>query len=922
MVRRTCLCGLIFLAIALAPLVRASQQADARVSDDGAHLVVSLIRYAEQLERNAGPQSLPLAQVLTALAQACRSAGSLEDALAYQRRAVDIYRTVRGPEDVDTASALAWLSAIDAALARHEEALEIRLRVVEIFRVRRGATHDDTVAAMSRLADSYADLGRHGDALLLRREVLAIYQSTHNATEVVVGMATDKLANALGELGQFAEAISLHREALAILEAAGDRRGAATAMHELAGTYASLGKYETALPIQNDAVSIFRDLPNTPGQAVADAIAPQVRLAEIMIALGRFDAAAGILQASLADLEQAYGHANPVLSGPLRLLADNYVRLGRFDAARPLLDRALISGLRAKDRERLWRVQADLSRLSIASGDPGSAIFWGKQAVNSIQSLRGELVRLDRDLRESFLKGKEHVYADLARLLIDDGRLAEAEQVLAMLKERELTELLRGNDIDARRTQADYVGPERQAVDEHQRLAARGVQEASELAALERRRKHGETLSAADETRLQDLLKAAGEWRAEYQRFLVDLGKILARSGQAGGEKATAKETTNLQKKVGIDPAGAVGLHYVVTEERVAIIVATARGSFGRASAVTRRELDRQILAFRKAILDRQDTRPAAQALWQALIAPVYADLQAVEARTLVLSLTDTLRYLPFAALQDQTGRYLVQDYALSLWAAAADVDPRASPQGWNVAGMGMTQARPGFAALPAVRAELQGIVRTAGSPNGVLPGTIALDEQFSRGKLEAALFGPHNVLHVASHFDFRLGDEQRSVLLIGEGEPISLAQMAVMNFSEIEQLTLSACETAFGGGTNENGAEVEGLAAAVQNSGAKAVLASLWKVADASTARLMRTFYEQRASEPPPGRAQALRQAQLALIDGRPDSVPASGGTDTQRQASRPGATLAAPPVAVDPAKPYAHPYFWAPFILMGNWL
>jgi len=797
LIRRTCCGGLILLAILLALVGHATEQTDARVSEDGVHLIASLIRDAEQLEWNAGPQSLPLAQVLTALAQACRHAGALDDALAYQRRAVEIYRTVRGPEDVDTARALAWLSTIDAALARHDEALANRLRVLEIFRTRRGATHDDTVAAMSRLADSYADLGRHGDALLLRREVLAIYQSTHKATEVVVGIATDKLADALGALGQFAEAISLHRQALSILEAAGDRRGTATAMHGLAGTYALLGKYETALEFQNESVSIFRDLPSTPGQAAADAIGPEVRLAEILIGLGQFDAAAGILQASLVGLGRAYGDDNPVLSGPLRLLADNYFRLRRFDAAHPLLDRALISSLRANDRERLWRVQADLSRLSTASGDPASAIFWGKQAVNNIQSLRGELFGLDKDLRQSFLKSKEHVYADLARLLIDAGRLSEAEQVLAMLKERELTELLRGNDTDLRRTRADYVGPERRAVDEHQRLATRGVQQASELAALERRRKHGEALGADDEFRLQELLKAAEDWRAEYQRFLVDLGKTLARTGHAGGEKAVAKETTTLQKKVGMDPAGAVGLHYVVTEERLAIIVATARGSFGRTSAVTRRELDRQILALRKAILERQDPRSAAQALWQVLIAPVSADLQAVGARTLVLSLTDTLRYLPFAALQDETGRYLVQDYALSLWAAAADVDPRVSPQGWTVAGMGMTQARPGFAALPAVRAELQGIVRTAASPSGILPGSIALDEQFSRSKLETALFGPHNVLHIASHFDFRLGDEQRSALLIGEGEPISLAQMAVMNFSDIEQLTLSACETA-----------------------------------------------------------------------------------------------------------------------------
>ena len=77
------------------------------------------------------------------------------------------------------------------------------------------------------------------------------------------------------------------------------------------------------------------------------------------------------------------------------------------------------------------------------------------------------------------------------------------------------------------------------------------------------------------------------------------------------------------------------------------------------------------------------------------------------------------------------------------------------------------------------------------------------------------------------------------------------------------------ACDTATGGGVNENGAEVEGLAAVVLRQRAQAVLATLWKAADALTAHLMRDFYAARGTQNPLSRAQALRQAQLRMLQG-----------------------------------------------------
>ena len=137
--------------------------------------------------------------------------------------------------------------------------------------------------------------------------------------------------------------------------------------------------------------------------------------------------------------------------------------------------------------------------------------------------------------------------------------------------------------------------------------------------------------------------------------------------------------------------------------------------------------------------------------------------------------------------------------------------------------------------------------------------------------------------------------------------------------FRSAELLTLSACETAMG--NSGTGSEIEGFGAIAMERGAKAVIATLWSVADESTSLLMREFYKLH-EEKKLTKAEALRQAQLAILTGdvtiAPDSV--------QRTVLRLGHELpkipdGEKPFTRDPVRPYAHPYFWAPFVLMGNW-
>src|SRR5262249_22601775 len=124
-------------------------------------------------------------------------------------------------------------------------------------------------------------------------------------------------------------------------------------------------------------------------------------------------------------------------------------------------------------------------------------------------------------------------------------------------------------------------------------------------------------------------------------------------------------------------------------------------------------------------------------------------------------------------------------------------------------------------------------------------------------------------------------------------------------------------------GGSGANGKEVEGFGVLAQRQGAKAVVASLWPVFDTSTKVLMQDFYRLREAKHDITKAEALRQAQVRLLHG--EATVEAGNAKTEmpdrRIVHEEARSTNKPRFTVDPKKPFAHPYYWAPFILIGNW-
>lgn len=250
------------------------------------------------------------------------------------------------------------------------------------------------------------------------------------------------------------------------------------------------------------------------------------------------------------------------------------------------------------------------------------------------------------------------------------------------------------------------------------------------------------------------------------------------------------------------------------------------------------------------------------------------------------------------------------------------------------------------FDALPGVRKELQAIVNNEDAnqkESGVLNGKRLVDSEFTAVEMKKRLSQhegdkrKYNVIHFATHF--RLGsDTATSFLLLGNNQAMTLEQVSdspEMTFADVELVTLSACNTGYSSLVatkieekerqqflQSNGKEIDRLAGFIEGRGAKAVLATLWPVVDESSQLLMTEFYRLGKENPNMTKIEALRQAQLSLLTGgveRTTQKSSSQRAEPIGKAKPAGSS--ALPFQSDPKAPYAHPYYWAPFILIGNW-
>lgn len=648
------------------------------------------------------------------------------------------------------------------------------------------------------------------------------------------------------------------------------------------------------------------------------------------------------------DQQLARGALSRGLAVSARRLAEAKAAQGEKDAALKLEFTALTSELKLAAVDQIFdgALPGRLTKVCLFSraservsalGFDDAALTLAKYAVNELQLARRDIAQLPEGLRTCFRDIAANHYRWLADLFVRHQRLAEARYVMGLLKDFETYEFV-GRDQDYRKRGYDGFTLDQLEQDFTGALGAIAVPvtaRARWLADARWKARNGK-LSDADKAEMAKVEKELADAAKAFQQQLdtaLAAARGLGREDRAADLDNLKALQSFLRSEAGRKTAA---LHFVVLPQRLHVILTTAQFQVSHTvesldgAPFEEAKLDRKLDEFRTLLQDPgSDPAPLARDLYQLLIGPLQKEIEAAGINTLLVSPDRRLRYIPFATLHDGKA-YLAESYNQALLSDAGYEVAGDHRTGLEIAALGMTRAAEDFSALPNVRAELAGIVKGDASSYGFLQGRIVLDKDFTRDALKNSLqFGPPDsgalgVLHIASHFALGPTDTG-SNLLLGDGSLLSLADIKsdrfTYDFGSVDLLTLSACSTAYGL-ANSDGRDIESFSEVSRKGGARAILASLWPVNDLSTSLMMQRFYELRERRNL-GKAEALATVQREFIAGTLGQGDAS--ESVVAETARRGATAIEETDSAQPAPVrldgFKHPFYWAPFIIMGNW-
>lgn len=323
-------------------------------------------------------------------------------------------------------------------------------------------------------------------------------------------------------------------------------------------------------------------------------------------------------------------------------------------------------------------------------------------------------------------------------------------------------------------------------------------------------------------------------------------------------------------------------LYPIILPDRTELLVNLPDGMHRVTVAIKQEDLKEEAMAFRRA-LQKETTREylrKGQRLYDLLLRPLEAEFSKFDINTLVVVPDGPLRTIPFSALHDGK-QFLIAKYALATTPGLNLTDPK--PLGRErieVLSAGLTEGVQGFSPLPNTASELEAI-------GGLYKTHRLLNEEFRVPAFEQEMkTKPATIVHIASHGKFER-DVKNSFLLAFDQKLTMDRLSQIVGLSRfrdqpLELLSLSACQTAAG-----DDRAALGLAGIAIKAGARSALATLWFVNDEASSALVIEFYRQLKNSSL-SKAQALRQAQLTLMEN-PD---------------------------------FQHPIYWAPFLLLNNWL
>jgi CHAT domain-containing protein/Flp pilus assembly protein TadD len=806
------------------------------------------------------------------------------EAVAKAREAVALQEQAYGAEDPRLVPGLLQLGSALRLSGDWIAARSVLQRAVRLAeRARPG--HPRLATALSALGFVLDQTGEYELARAALERALGIEERAAGPTSFPAIKTSEYLAATLERLGEFAAARALFERSVEFHERqAPNSQALADRLTRLAGLQHVTGDRTGARRTADRAVQLARS-----GPPLARAL---MALADIRQADGDLAGARPLRQRAVSVVERAYGPRFPWTADAQADLADLLLAMGDDVAARPYYDEALAIGRGLGAPEPRWRAAVGLGAIHEREGRLREALPLYREAVAVVETAAAQFA--EGGSRQKFLetRGRLSVYDVLARALL---RLHEQDPAGGYdLEARAVLDAKRGRVAAEALAAARPVSPDpgvRAAVDE---VRARQDQ----ALALEAQLREEQALPAAeqDPRRTQELTAQLAQSKAEYLALARELLERHPRLRRQFVDQYTVDPRV-LAKFADRLPAGMLAIEYFATPEALWIFVVAPGGRFTvKRRAVTQDALYGAVEEYRR-LLATGERRALPWAddgsatyrdvvvrfqqlsleLGEHLLGPVAAELEVH--REIVLVPNDMLLYLPIHALlratPDGALRFLAETHAVSIMTQLEAVDvlgPRSPPPPRPLLAMGNPDGT-----LRAASSEVRSL-------QGLRPSVMVYEgSEATKARLLGLAAQLRPDLHLATHGVFDPLRPERSYLLFA-GPDAASRQLDIGEIAGLQLgdglAILSACDTALG--ERLPGAALISLAAAFSLAGAQSVVASLWRVNDEATRDFMVAFHETLRTSGP---AAALRAAQRALM-GRART---------------------------------AHPFYWAPFVLIG---
>lgn len=876
----------------------------------------SLESYEASVKRwEALGQRAGLARTLTSLGILRYFQGNYDAALTAYRSSLKI---LEGSDDKDTAAgALNGIGAIHRELGEYDLALDFygqSLRVAEAQdnKIRIGI-------ALNNIGILYRSWGNYARAL-------EYFQRSYDLRVPLgdkLGMSITMLN--IGDIhqlqGNYNLSLDYFQKSLALREALGEKEGIATVLSAIGEGYRLLGRYDLARQNLQRSLALREGLGNKP------------RIARTLhnlgnVLLSQSDAASAMqfYERALALEDEAGDKERSVET--LNMIGLAYETQGAHEKALESVSRAAALARQINYSQGIWHSRAVAGRAHRALNQVGEARLAFDEAIRTIESMRAQAAGNEQQ-RQYFFADKISPYGEMVALLVAQNRPAEALMYAERAKARVLLDVLGTGRSNI--TKAMTPGEQAQERKLRQELSTLNAQAQREAAQ-----------TRPDALRLTALHKQLDRARLDLDAFtnvLYSLHPEL-RLQRGDAPPLTVEQSSDL-----LNVSNTALVEYVVGDEQTFLFVITGpeqgaaetpratprTAEVPTAAAVAmktaspllkvytlnieRRTLIERVGRFRRQLAARDLLfGDASHALYDLLLSPARAQLQGKT--SLIIVPDETLWELPFQALTSPAGRYTLEDHAISyapslsvlramvLRRRAQTAKPAPLPDllaFGNPLLDGMTGKAEtggflsaGLGALPEAERQVRTLAQIYGAANSkVYTGAEAREDRL---KVEA---GKYRILHLAAHGVLNDASPMYSHIVLAQvktdtKEDGLLETWELMNLDlHADMVTLSACETARG--SLRPGEGMVGLSWGFFVAGSPTTLVSQWKVDSAGTTELMLGFYRHlRASagipkgskSQLPPKAAALREAALKLLS----------------------------------SEQYAHPFYWAGFVLIGD--